>query len=88
MALHYSSLYTLHDDMFTRKRQETTQLREREEKRQRLATQYNEMSELPALSSFMQIEEAAEEAAQLDTGSSAATANKTVVRDGFERMQR
>lgn len=92
MSLQYASLYSLHDDMLTKKRKEIAQLREREEKRQRLAGQYEELCELPALSSFVHIEEAAEEASAGDSADpqdqQQLSANGRVVRDGFERIRR
>jgi hypothetical protein len=86
MASLYKSLYQTHDDMLSSKQAESARLRYIEAKQRRLTNQFEDLLELPALSSFLSIQEAIEDAdvpAEQDEDSSAPKK-----RDGFERMRR
>ena len=87
----YAGLYQLHDAMLAKKQAESASLAERKLKEHRLLNQFDDLQELPALSSFLTISDAMEEshANQTDNSSSAsAQKDGPKTRDGFERMQR
>lgn len=89
----YAPIYQLHDDMLAKQAAESASLAERETRERRLNSQFHELQELPALSSFITIEEAVEEARGSSKGNAAASLsgsnnNSKPTRDGFERMRR
>ena len=86
----YSSIYQAHDTILLQKTQEKAAQEERRAKKQVLETCYDDLTELPALSSFIHITDALDSQAssnpEADPGGSGK--KKVVCRDGFERMQR
>lgn len=90
---YYATLYESHDDAIRKRRTDEARIQEREAKRRMLETLYDDLTELPALRSFLTIQgAAAEEGLERHTPSdceeSANGIAKAKVRDGFERMQR
>jgi hypothetical protein len=88
----HEDLYRLHDELLSRKQAESASLAERQAKMHVLENQYDELQELPALSSFMQISDAMDDvlmssSSQAD-GSGSADSEGPVTRDGFDRMKR
>jgi hypothetical protein len=88
----YSELYSHHDNMLSRKQAESNALAEREAKRHMLTSRQDELQEMPALSSFLCISDAMEDAAAASLSEDAESANGMSsgprTRDGFERMKR
>ncbi len=85
----YSSAYKAHDTILLQKRDEIAAQEERKAKRRALETCYDDLTELPALSSYMQITDALDSQASLrKPEQNLPSGNKAIVRDGFERMQR
>jgi hypothetical protein len=94
MSSLYAHIYEAHDQALSAREAAAANTAEREAKRQLLDTSYEELAELPALSSFLRIREAAEEASN-STGASNQTdeddssnLQKEQNRDGFDRMRR
>jgi hypothetical protein len=87
----HEDLYRLHDELLSRKQAESASLAERQAKMHVLENQYDELQELPALSSFMHISDAMDDvltsSSQAD-GNGPADNNGPVTRDGFDRMKR
>jgi hypothetical protein len=88
--LYYDSLYRMHDDMLGKKQIEHARMQERQARQRRLENQFDDLQELPALSSFLSISEAMEEQLtdSADTLSQGRDASGPKTRDGFERMRR
>ena len=87
----YSALYESHDSTLAARETQRAFEEEREAKRRVLQTSYEDLAELPALSSFLMIREASDAA---QTGCSTngsdreASSIKNAQRDGFERIKR
>ena len=84
MPTYYDQLYRLHDTMLSNRQADAAITAERETKRHRLLNQFDDMQELPALSSFLEIQHAMEE----DNHDGEEISNAPKTRDGFERMKR
>lgn len=101
MAGMYDALFAQHDAMLQKRLDESSRLDEREAKKQRLAGMYDELLEMPALASFIQIHDNNLETncpsfspstviqVQADEPSpDVQPSQECVKRDGFERIQR
>lgn len=94
MSITYASLYESHDSLLNKRRAEMLAQEEASKKRHILETCYDDLTELPALGSFIQITDAMEACKQKasasdDPDNDDGTPKKGVAkRDGFERMQR
>jgi hypothetical protein len=85
----HEDLYRLHDELLSRKQAESASLAERQAKMHVLENQYDELQELPALSSFMQISDAMDDVLTSSAQAEGGTDNDgPVTRDGFDRMKR
>jgi hypothetical protein len=82
---YYASLYQMHDDLLSSRLAQKAQLQQREARQKRLANQFDDLQELPALSSFLSINEAMEEEGG---NQEPMESDATQKRDGFERMRR
>ena len=83
--MNYAELYRLYDDMLKKREKESASTLERQRKRQRLTEKQDELLELPALSSFLQISELS---AEVFSSSEGLPQEQIAKRDGFERMRR
>lgn len=83
----YASLYEAHDSALAAQRAEAADQSEREAKRRALESGHEDLGELPALSSFLTLSDAAEGCAPKAEQDSS-LGDKQLQRDGFERMQR
>ncbi len=100
----YSSLYQRHDDLASNSRNESEKIEERELKQRKLTSEYESLTELPALSSFLNISHALDDASGRPSAKYSTTCGiqiqectddpetgaipGVIKRDGFERMQR
>lgn len=92
----YTSLYESHDLLLNKRRAEVLAQEETHKKKRLLETCYDDLTELPALSSFIQIRDAMEACSKTrtplsdsdDGGDAQTPGNVQQKRNGFERMQR
>ena len=85
----YASVYAAHDAETQRRLADEAATAERESKRRRMECSLEDLTELPALSSFLQISSMAEACEQSDaSGNPSSSGDGPIQRDGFQRMQR
>jgi hypothetical protein len=97
----YDSLYAQHDSMLQGKLAESARIRDREARLQSMGTRMDTLSELPALSSFLQIQEDCDPDPAMPqsgiilslhqpqpTAEESQQSPAVQKRDGFERMRR
>ena len=90
MKLLYDGIYAAHDSARAAQQAEAEGVAERQAKRRALETCHDDLAELPALSSFLRISDAAEACtgAAPSPEDSSCLGKAQIRRDGFERMQR
>ena len=84
----YCSLYESHDNALAARETQRAFEEERNAKRMRLQTSYEDLAEMPALSSFIMIREAYDAQTSCTPDSDKESSVKTMQRDGFERIKR